>query len=97
MQFLATGIKGADHRIDLPDSLPGLLVRPAVLRILEATSEVALCAGLCRCHVTKGSRNVYVTHVNQLWMSGTSRNPLLDAQRRHTAAERVMGSWAPTW
>ena len=53
MQFLATGIKGADHRIDLPDSLPGLLVRPAVLRILEATSEVALCAGLCCGHVLR--------------------------------------------
>jgi len=65
MQFLATGIKDADHRIDLLDSLSGLLIRVAVLRILEATSEVALRACLCRCHATEGSRNVYVTHVNQ--------------------------------
>jgi len=50
MQFLATGIKGADHRIDLLDSLACLLVRLAVLRILEATSEVALRSGLWRCH-----------------------------------------------
>jgi len=68
MQFLATGIKDADHRIDLLDSLSSLLVRLAVLRILEATSEVALCAGLCRCHATEGSRNVYVTHVKRRWI-----------------------------
>jgi hypothetical protein len=64
MQFFATGIEGANHRVDLLDSLACLLVGLAVLRILEATSEVALCSCPCRCHVVQGTRNVHVTHAH---------------------------------
>src|SRR5690606_6737686 len=62
VQLLASGIEGADHRVDLLDPLACLLVGLAVLGILQATSEVALCSRLCR-HVVQGSRNVHVTHI----------------------------------
>jgi hypothetical protein len=38
MQFFAPCIQDPDHRIDLLDALACLLIRLAVLRILEATS-----------------------------------------------------------
>lgn len=62
MQLLASGIEGADHRVDLLDPLACLLVSLAILGILQATSEVALCSRRCR-HVVQGSRNVHVTHI----------------------------------
>ncbi len=74
MEFLATCIQDANHRIDLLDSLACLLKRLAVLRILEATIEVSLRAGLCRCHAPERSRNVYVTHGRRFvagsWVAG---------------------------
>lgn len=64
MKFPAPSVEGANHGIDLLDSLAGLLIGLPVLRILQATSEVALCSCPCRCHVVQRNRNVYVTHVH---------------------------------
>jgi len=44
MQLLPALIEGTDDRIDLADSLAGLLVGLSVLRILEAVGKIALCA-----------------------------------------------------
>jgi hypothetical protein len=63
MQFLASSIEGADHQVDLFDPLACLLVGLAVLGVLKATSEVALCSGPCRWHAGQGTRNVHVTHI----------------------------------
>jgi hypothetical protein len=77
MQFFATCIHDTDHRVDLFDSLACRLIRLAVLRIGEATSEAALCASLCRCHGLERSRNVYVTHISRRSGAGGNGPPSL--------------------
>lgn len=70
MQFFASGIEGADHRVDLLDPLACLLGGLAILGVLKATSEVALCSRRFR-HVVQGTRNVHVTHVSTLTCPGS--------------------------